>query len=166
MAVLRLKKSSNKFKKFSSLEMEICLSEFLYCRVNLIVPNVHWGMFNYELDLFLLTKSGRGTEIEIKVDKYDLIKDKLKKHKHWDHRIKYLYFAIPNYLQDHTEHIPERAGIIVVSKINGNLYAKKIRKPKKNSDYRFTEKERSKLLHLMALRIWGLKKKLGDLNGL
>lgn len=163
---MRLKKSSNKFK-ISCLEMEICLSNFLNYTVNLIIPNVSWGMFNYELDLFLLTKSGRGTEIEIKVDKYDLIKDKLKKHKHWDHRIKYLYFAIPDYLQDHTEHIPERAGIIVVSRTPNNIFvAEKIRKPKKNSDYKFSEKERTKLLELMTMRIWGLKKKLGDLNGL
>jgi len=152
--------------------MEIALCRYLNYRVNLVAPNVSWGMFTHECDLIRLTPSGDCTEIEIKVDLSDLKKDKDKAHLHRDgngygvNKIKYLYFAIPDYLERHIEYIPEMAGILVVKEEMKDWYDKpilrvnEIRKPKKQSDYKFTEKQRTKLLELLAMRIWKLKIKL------
>ena len=137
--------------------MEIALSRYFNPRKNLIVPNVFWGMFSYEVDLLVVSKSGYATEIEIKVSKQDLIKDKKKRHGHDSYKIKYLYFAIPSYLKDFTEHIPEKAGIIIVS---DNYFCQRIRKPRINHQYKFTEQELFKVARLGAIRIWGLKQKI------
>lgn len=163
-------------KKITTLEMEVELSKFLNHRMNLVIPNVSWGMFGHECDLIKLTPSGFCSEIEIKISLSDLKKDNEKKHNHIDsgapyevhtngNKIKYLYFAIPEYLEQHIEHIPERAGILILRE-KKNFYKEKylkffqIRAPKKQSNYRFSEKERIKLLSLMAMRIWRLKQKL------
>lgn len=149
--------------------MEIELSKFLNYRTNLIVPNVSWGMFSHECDLVRLTPAGYCSEIEIKISLSDLKKDKEKRHQHMDggaygygaNKIKYLYFAIPEYLEKHIEHIPERSGILIVFEDRGGVIrTKETRAPQKQSDYKFSEKERIKLLSLMAMRIWRLKQKL------
>jgi len=154
--------------KITALEMEISLSSFLDYRRNLIIPNVSWSFFNHELDLCMLSKAGYCTEIEIKIDKYDLIKDKEKRHSHNHYRIKYLYFAIPDYLIDQIHHIPEQAGIFIVRRHKNFpkwLSCKKLRKAKSNpSNYKFNETERVELMRLLCLRIWRLKKKLGGIK--
>jgi hypothetical protein len=137
-------------------------------------------MFTHECDLLMLSKAGYATEVEIKVSKSDLIADKKKRHGHRDYknRIKYLYFAIPEKLKDDIDHIPERAGIIVVREgtaLRYNSEAGKriptdyvtcdiIRKPETMSTYKFTDSERYQLARLGALRIWGLKKKIAALS--
>lgn len=161
-----------------TLEMEIALAEHFNARVNLIVTNIHWGMFIHEMDLLVLTKAGYASEVEIKVSRADLVKDKEKRHGHFDsqHRIKHLYFAIPEKLRPHIEHIPERAGIIIVSKSMGRFgrYTKDgyetyeqqtypcdvIRQPQVLSKYKFSEKERYNMARLGAMRIWTMKKKI------
>lgn len=154
-------------KKITTLDMEIALTSHFnpYTR-NLVVPNVYWGLFEHECDLLVLTEAGYAYEIEIKISKADLLKDRKKKHGHRNNKIKYLYFAIPEYLLEFKEHIPERAGIIVVnpfadvvSQIN-NI----IRKPKVNSKYKFTPEERYQLARLGAIRIWTLKRNIRDLK--
>lgn len=146
--------------------MEIAVGNFMNWRTNLIVPNVSWGMFQHECDLIRISRLGYCTEIEIKVSKSDLIKDKQKYHGHCDKKINYLYFAIPDYLIDHIEHIPERAGIIIVTQkvvmLRGKYShkCKVLRSPKKWNDYKFSDGEIKKLLELMAMRIWNLKTKL------
>lgn len=164
MGVSKLKKTSHKFEKISCLQMEIALSGFLNYRTNLIVPNIHRSFFQHELDLCVLSPAGYCTEIEIKVDKYDLIKDKEKPHGHRDPKIKFLYFAIPDYLMSEIEHIPERAGIIKVFRSTWSstgLWAEKVRQPQKNTaNYKFSEKERLELMRLQCMRVWGLKEKL------
>lgn len=150
-------------KKLKTIDIELALCSFLDYRVNLIVPNVSWGMFSHECDLLVLTKSGYASEVEIKVDKYDLIKDKLKRHKHKDYRnrIKYLYFAIPFYLEDCIDHIPGHAGVIIVGE---DLRCKIIRKPKRIGKYKFSMEERYQIARLGALRIWNLKRKIKSLK--
>ena len=146
--------------------MEIALAYYFGYRRNLIVPNVWWGMgFNHELDLLVLTPAGYGYEVEIKINKYDLIKDKEKLHCHKSHKIKHLYFAITEKLEPYIDHIPKHAGIIIIKnefKVWQQSKKKLLRKPEKTSDYKFTETERVELYRLMALRIWGLKEKLSN----
>lgn len=152
--------------------MEIALAEYFGIRRNLIVPNVSWGMEIHECDLFVLTPAGYGWEIEIKISKADLMKDKEKRHNHNSYKIKFLYFAIPDYLEQYREEIPRQAGIIIIGKKRhgriGDIYeyydCEKIRQPQRNSNYKYTDSERLQLARLGALRIWGLKKKLSILS--
>ena len=149
--------------KVTTTEMECLVARFLNPRVNLIVPNVSWGMGVHECDLLVCTKAGYLWEVEIKVTKADLRKDAMKRHGHINSKIKHLYFAIPNYLEDSIEHIPARAGIITVEPANDKVWSrvKQIRAPETNRaatpiDYH----ARYKLARLGAMRIWGLKDNL------
>jgi hypothetical protein len=158
-------------KKLKTIDMEVGVANFLNWRTNIIVPNISWSFFNHECDLLRLSKTGIATEIEIKVSKYDLIKDKEKRRGHYHKKIRYLYFAIPDYLKDHIEHIPKHAGIIVVDseklidlRYHTTHKCTFLRTPTKQSDYVFSEDERLRLLELMAMRIWGLKNKLSKLK--
>ena len=144
--------------KLKTIDIEIAVATYLNVRTNLIVPNISWGLFLHECDLLVITPAGYAWEIEIKVTKADLIKDKEKRHGHRNRKIKDLYFAMPDYLEPHIEHVPERAGIILVNK---NLRCKTLRRPKsKKTPYRFSQKERYKVARLGSMRIWGLKKNI------
>jgi hypothetical protein len=158
-------------KKITTLEMEVAVANFMNWRANLIIPNVSWSFFMHECDLIRISRAGYCTEIEIKISKSDLIADKNKKWGHHHEKISQLYFAIPKYLHDYIEYIPERAGIIIVDherkvKLRRTVShkCKILRPPKKNNNYQFTEREVKKCLELMAMRIWGLKSKLNRLK--
>lgn len=150
--------------KITSTEIEVKLASYFNYRQNLIVPNISWGMDIHECDVLVVRKSGIGIEIEIKVDKYDLIKDAKKPHQHRDrnNRIKELYFAIPNYLEKYIEYIPEHAGILVLTKNTDwgvYLNCKEIRKPIPNKTARkFTSEEMMNVARLGTMRIWSLKR--------
>ena len=147
-----------KKKKLKTIDIEIAVASYLNVRTNLIVPNISWGMFLHECDLLVLTPAGYAWEIEIKTTRSDLIKDKKKRHGHRNGKIKYLYFAMPDYLEHCVEHVPERAGVILV---NDKLRCRTHRRPKFNkSAYRFSQDERYQVARLGSMRIWGLKKKL------
>ncbi len=155
--------------KITTLEMECALARRFEPRRNLIVPNVSWGLDIHECDLLVITRAGYAWEIEIKVTKADLKKDAQKWHGHRDPRIRHLYFAVPDYLQDCIEYVPERAGIITVSRRPadvqwGSLWrCDTTRKPATNKAARpFSDAERYKVARLGALRIWPLKRKIRD----
>ena len=152
--------------KITTINMELILVHHFKPRTKLIVPNVSWGLGIHECDLLILSQTGYATEIEIKVSAYDLVKDKKKRHKHDSHKIKYLYFAIPHYLEELIGEIPERAGVIIVrpSNYNGKLFCDIVRKPKVHGHYKFSEEERYKLARLGALRIWTLKQNIQKLK--
>ena len=144
----------------SALDIELSVANHFNPRVNIIVPNISWGMNTHECDLLVLTKAGYATEIEIKISKADLIADKKKKHQHKSSKISRLYFAIPHYLlKICEEHIPEDAGIITVMN-NGRMNI--IRKAVKRNDYKFNSDEKLNLVRLGAMRIWPLKRILRD----
>ncbi len=150
--------------------MEISIAKYFGIRQNTIVPNLFWGMFDYELDLCVLSKSGYATEVEIKAARTDLIKDKEKRHGHHNEMIKYLYFAIPYHLLKDIEHIPERAGILIIEHQEAwetYGYSRKaffsctrFREPKMNYNRQWTDTERGSLLRLAAMRTWTLKRQL------
>lgn len=148
--------------KLKTIDIEIAIANYFNIRKNLIVPNISWGLDIHECDLLMISKCGYATEIEIKISKSDLIKDKLKSHKHISKKIKNLYFAIPEYLLEFKEHAPERSGIIVV---DNDGWCQVVRKPVPSSKpYKFTDKERYNVARLGAMRIWGLKRKIRNLN--
>ena len=154
-------------------EMECALASWFDYRVNLIVPNVHWGMNMHECDLLIVSKAGYVTECEIKVSRHDLKKDAEKLHGHNGGRvIKFLYFALPERLlaqgnvidEDVVAMIPERAGILVVRDKEPGDRSPRVRRarepqPNRNAT-KMPDSERYKVARLGALRIWNLKRKL------
>lgn len=144
--------------KTLELELHLINSKYFNIRQDLIVPNVSWGLFQYECDLTILKPSGYAYEVELKISKSDLIKDKNKHHKHCNTLIKRLYFAIPSYLGKYIEYIPLHAGIFVVSSKGAVIKVKEARNNKIAK--KLSEKEQFQLARLGALRIWGLKKKI------
>lgn len=166
----------------TALDIEIAVMAHFKPRVNVVVPNVSWGAGVHECDVLSLTPSGYATEIEIKISKADLIKDKEKCHRHLSSKIKWLWFAIPEKLLKFKEHIPKDAGIIVVKEDvkerigvrRGYTYftgekirawhCKVERDPIQRGHHKWTEAERHNLTRLGALRILGLKKKIQKLK--
>lgn len=149
----------------STLAMEVALAKYFGIRRYIIVPNVSWGLGLHECDLLILTKKDLyATEVEIKRTKYDLIKDLEKRHSHYSSKIKNLFFAIPESLTPHIEHIPDQAGIIIITEKRGKLYCNIARRARANTKARpFTQDEVNKLLHLGIMRIWRVKEKLSKL---
>ena len=148
----------------TTLEIEVALLNHYDVKQYVMVNGTHWGIPvkvkpMHECDMLLLNKSGYATEIEIKISKQDLLKDKEKLHGHNHNLLKYLYFAVPEELKDLAlKEIPERAGLIVITK---NNRVSIIRKPLKNkSAIAWNEAERYNLMRLGTMRIKTLKTRL------
>ena len=156
------------------LDVELALARKFDHRTNLIVPNISWGLgFNHELDLAVLTHSGYLWEVEIKMTKSDLKRDKKKGHGHYSNRIARLYFSYPEDMDgpEIREHIPPRAGIVIVrnSQIRGTriiqAHADVVRAPVRNRDARALDKAEQETMHkLAAMRIWSLKEHIHSMT--
>ncbi len=147
--------------------MECALASWFNYRQNLIVPNVYWGFgLHHECDLLIVSKAGYCTEVEIKVTRADLRADAKKLHRHESAAIKYLYFALPTYLDHCLEFVPERAGIILVRPYKEGDWSpscRRVRAPTCHKGGRkMTDRQRYKVARLGALRIWGLKRQLTE----
>ena len=151
-------------------EMEVAIAKYFGIRKHIVVPNVSWGFFNHECDLFFIRTSGYGFEVEIKRSKSDMLADFKKKHGHKDrqNRIVQLYYAFPEELLSKVEDlVPEECGIITVSRSewNNKAYASMRRDAKrKKGAKQLTQKEQLKIARLGTLRIWTLKEKLNLLK--
>ena len=147
-------------------EMEVAIAKYFGIRKHIVVPNVSWGFFNHECDLFLIRTSGYGFEVEIKRSKSDMMADFKKKHGHKDrqNRIVQLYYAFPEELLSKVEDlVPEECGIITVSRSewNNKAYASMRRDAKRKKGAKpLTQKEQLKIARLGTLRIWTLKEKM------
>jgi hypothetical protein len=150
--------------KLTTIEIEERVAQHFGIRQNIVVPNISWGMNIHECDLLIVRKSGYGIEVEIKVSRADLKKDVEKPHHHNDKRIREFYFAIPDYLKDAIEFIPEHAGIIVLSRnydYGDYVYCKRIREARINKNcQKFTPEEILGIARLGTMRIWSLKRKI------
>ncbi len=160
--------------KISTPEMELALVSYFDYRQSLIVPNVYWGMGIHECDLLIASKAGYLTEVEIKVTRADLRADAKKWHGHRSDKIKRLFFALPDYMENCVDMVPERAGIILVRPMEMHDIRKgwsprcrEIRPAQRNKAAgKISDHDRYKIARLGALRIWGLKRKLlDDRNG-
>ena len=155
--------------KITTIEVEEAVARHFGYRQNIIVPNISWGFYIHECDLLVVRKSGHVLEVEIKVSKADLIKDQKKGHGHVDRheRIREFWFAIPEYMENCIESIPERAGILLVymNEWNHHYCCKTLRSPKINTKARkLEENEVLMVARLGTMRIWGLKRKLIDMK--
>ena len=157
----------------TTLEMEIALMGYLDVRQNIVVPNPSWGIPGlHECDLLKISALGYAVEIEIKISKADLLKDKLKWHGHNNYLIADLYFAVPEKLKEIAlKEIPERAGLFIVCKKYNNYYKRwityvdKIRKPRRRKPaIKWPLDLQLKLAKLGCMRILGLKEKLLKAN--
>ena len=154
----------------TTAEMEVAIAKYFGIRKHIVVPNVSWGFFNHECDLFFIRTSGYGFEVEIKRSKSDMLADFKKKHGHKDrqNRIVQLYYAFPEELLSKVEDlVPEECGIITVSRSewNNKAYASMRRDAKrKKGAKQLTQKEQLKIARLGTLRIWTLKEKLNLLK--
>lgn len=171
MAVRR--KPKPKAPKVTTPEMEVAIAKYFGIRQHIVVPNVSWGFFNHECDLFLIRKSGYGFEVEIKRSKSDMMADFKKKHGHKDraNRIVQLYYAFPVELLPKVEElVPKDCGIITVENYSYDgkeykQYARMHRDAKrKKGAKRLTQKEQLQIARLGTLRIWTLKEKLNKLK--
>lgn len=150
----------------TALDVEIAVSEYFNPRVNLIVPNVSWGMLLYECDLLVVTPSNYLYEVEIKVSANDLRNDLKKNHGHRSERIKRLYFAVPAVLESAVKaYAPERAGILLVGTEAMLRRCWCDRDPKENrSAPPCSAEDRLNVYRLGCMRIWTLKKKIAALR--
>lgn len=89
-----MKETTLTIEQIESLLVQNPESAF-YIRRNIVVPNVDWGFLNHEADLLVLSKSGFLTEIEIKRTWADFKADFEKKHTHYDEKLSYFYYAVP-----------------------------------------------------------------------
>jgi len=167
MLVKFLKKKFNPkgHREMTANEIEIAVACYFGYRKNIIVPNVSWGWnFNHESDLLVITPSGYVTEVEIKVNKYDLINDKNKKKWQllgWRRKLKRFYFVIPYDLLHYIENIPDFAGILFAWKENNEIEIHKYREANINKHAKkLSKSEIRHIAHLGAMRIWALKEKL------
>lgn len=144
--------------------MECAVAAYFSPRVNLIVPNVSWGLLFYEVDLLVVTPSNYCYEVEIKVSRSDLIADLKKAHCHNSKTIRRLYFAIPDYLESSIEFIPGRAGILMLPAADNkghDVSCKCVRDPINNNEARkLSDAERLQVARLGTMRIWTLKNRI------
>lgn len=157
-----------------TIEIEIAIMQYIGIRQNLIVPNVSWGVAGlHECDILSLSASKYATEVEIKVTKHDLLKDKEKRHGHLHDHITYLFFAVPKSLEAVAlEAIPERAGLFTVENIRSETFTVgvynwtlKVEQAKgcvrNKKGVKWSDIERYQLARLGTMRILGLKQKIG-----
>lgn len=145
-------------KKLTASDVEIQVARLFNYRVNLIVPNVSWGLnLRHECDLLIVTPARYATEVEIKVTASDIRADKRKHHDHNSTKIRRFFFAVPDYLASCPD-LPEDAGLISVDSQNKSWHTKIVRRPRFNKTARpLTEAEYNKLAQLGCMRIWDLK---------
>jgi len=155
--------------KITTPEMEVAIAKYFGIRTHIVVPNVSWGFFSHECDLFLIRKSGFGFEVEIKRSKSDMMADFKKKHGHKDrmNRIVQLYYVFPKELLPKVEDlVPEECGILTVEMYGEyRPYVRMVRDAKrKKGAKRLTQTEQLQIARLGVMRIWTLKEKLNQLK--
>ena len=149
--------------KISEQDIALRVAEYFSPRRNHIVPNVSWGMgFSNEIDVLIVSPAGIAREVEVKTSKSDLKADGKKGGyrgaPHNSPRISYVYFALPDYLRDSWEFVPDFAGILEIDA--RTMKCTEARPAKKRNDYRWSKDEIFKLLRLGTMRIWPLRRSL------
>lgn len=136
---------------------------FHYRRHFVAVPNLSWGLLEWEADLAVITDSGWLVEVEIKVDATDWKNDKDKSKWAMMHKSSILtprrfYYAAPEKLALRWEEfgIPEWAGVVSVKKDNyGRMSSEVIRKAANRDNSRqLKPDEMLKVARLASMRFW------------
>lgn len=149
----------------SAREIEIACAAHFNSRINVIVPNVSWGLgLRYEADLLVLRPSGYCDEVEIKCTRSDIIRDLSKQHNHDYRYVRLVWFAVPAHLAT-CDKIPDYAGILSLSRAYGRVHVTTIRSAKlrRKNPERMPDKIVMKLLRLASMRVWTLKERMENL---
>lgn len=163
-------------------------------RRNIVVPNVSWGLLNYEADFVSMSKSGYLTEVEIKRSWQDFKADFQKKHLHDDPRVSFFFYCIPKsikekvmdalYIYEKTDNkfrpykisgihegVPSNSGLITFDNHDwdGNpcdwiSIDFVTMAGRRRFARKLTDREQIKLAHLGCMRLWDLKKKIAKLQ--
>jgi hypothetical protein len=163
---MSIPKKKTKKRKITTLEMEVAIANYFGYRQHIIVPNVSWGFFNHECDMFLIRKSGYGFEVEIKRSRSDMLADFKKGHNHSDkmNRIVQLYYAFPEELTPKViDLVPPECGVLEVgyNQWNNIPKAHMVRDAKRKKGAKpLTKEEQLQIARLGTLRIWTLKQKI------
>ena len=148
-------------KKLTYTEIELAIANYYGTRQNIIVPNcfINWGTkADHECDLIVVSQSGYAEEVEIKRSLSDFKADFKKKHGHIDPRLKYLYYAMPDYIYAQCKDmIPESAGVYVITLKYGRPVVQCAKVAPKKECRKLTTGEVLKIARLGAMRIWKLK---------
>ena len=141
----------------TATEIERQVAFWFGIRTHIIVPNVSWSMLPYEADMVILHQSRYADEVEIKISRSDLLRDKNKRHQHDSNKFRRLWFAIPRKLELSISDIPTRAGVLIIEN-NGGVNT--FRNPEINKiAVKFTEAQALNLARLGCMRMWYLKNK-------
>ena len=95
-------KKANTIKKGVCTELTVkdiqaSLASYFGIRNNIIVPNVSWGMLDYEADLLIMNKTGYVTEVEIKRSWSDFLADfKKDENAHKSEIIYQFWYCVPD----------------------------------------------------------------------
>ena len=95
-------KKANTIKKgvcteLSVKEIQALLAEYWGIRSNIIVPNVSWGLLDYEADLLVMNNTGYVTEVEIKRSWSDFLADfKKDENAHKSEIIYQFWYCVPD----------------------------------------------------------------------
>lgn len=145
-------------------EIEIAVAQHFNWRRNLIIPNVYWGIgLNHEADILVLSQSGYASEIEIKISRADLLRDREKPHGHHSEIVKAFWFAVPSDLAEFAlANIPDDAGLLHVEgkERRGRIvHHCAIARPAKlrQGSRKFSDAERYQLARLGLMRYWTLR---------
>jgi len=157
-----------KVEAIKTIDIEVAIAKYYGVRKNIIVPNISWGFaWMHECDMFIVSKAGIVTEVEIKISKSDLLADFKKGHDHKDRagRITYFYYAMPETLYEKCKDlIPPDAGILTCDRGDwdgASPYIREKKKPERRKNTRkLTEEEQLKIAWLGTMRIWSLKEKI------
>lgn len=127
-----------------------------------MIPNLSYGLLDYEADFCIISKSGYLTEVEIKRSWADFIADFKKAHTHNDQRVYNFYWCLPISLMDKAKaFLIEKYGNAVPATLfydeSGNIkggggWASK-------GGRKLFIEEQLKVAKLCALRMWNLKEK-------
>lgn len=139
-------------------------SLFHYRKHFCAVPNLSWGLLEWEADLAVVTTSGWLYEVEIKTTATDWHKDREKWK--WDVMDKpgvlsprRFYYAAPLELAKRWEEfkIPDYAGVIgIATDARGRVDTEIVRHGKNREQARrLTDDERIKVARLASMRFWG-----------
>ena len=136
-------------------------------RNDIMIPNLSWGLLDYEADFVAISKSGYMTEVEIKRSFEDFKADFSKKHKHDAEQVYYFYYCVPEsiiskvieFLDSHFEHNDRKPAVLIYDE-NGVVKAGGYGCRYNPGNHRklFLE-EQLQIARLGTLRFWNLLEK-------
>lgn len=129
-------------------------------KTDIMLPNLSFGLLEYEADFVVISNAGYLTEVEIKRSFEDLQADFKKNHTHNDPKVSYFYYCLPITMKDKAEELLKRSNngflpAIIYYDENGKCTPNSVNPTKKGRKL-FLE-EQLHAAKLGCLRFWNLK---------